>query len=78
MDVTEEQGYMGTKESGYSYMGKKRKVGGTCEWEERRGVKNLDVEEPLLGVTVRAGGPRDSEQSRVSDGLFQRCNRSRR
>lgn len=41
-------------------------------------LKNLDVEEPLLGITVRAGGPRDSEQSRVSDVLFQRCNHSRR
>lgn len=56
-------------------MGKERWVG-AVNGKEKEELRNLEIEEPLVGIIVRAKRPKDSNQSRVCDALLQRCSHS--
>lgn len=49
------------------------KAGGACEREEKEALRNLDTEELLAGVIVKARKPRDVSGQ---GGPFQRCSHS--
>lgn len=62
----------GTWEGGYSCLGKNQRREAS-ERGEKEALRNLDIEELLAGVIVRARKPRDgSEQG----GPFRRCGHS--
>lgn len=56
-------------------MRKERWVG-AVNGKEKEELRNLEIEEPLVGIIVRAKRPKDSNQSRVCDALLQRCSHS--
>ena len=58
--------------------GKKERWMEPVNGKEIEELSNLEIKEPFVGIIVRARKPRDSNQSRVCDGLFQRCNHSGR